>query len=48
MPKRKVIIVTHADLAEGLKSSIEFFIGGKYEVTSICAFTKDNNVQEHL
>lgn len=46
--KRKVLIVTHSDLAEGFKSSIDFFIGDKYEVTTICAFTKENNVQEAL
>ena len=48
MPTRKVIVVTHADLADGLKSSIEFFTGDKYEVTAICAFTKSNDVQEQL
>lgn len=48
MINRKVLVVTHADLADGIRSSIHFFIGEQIEVTSICAFTKVNNVQEVL
>ena len=48
MINRKVLIVTHSDLAEGFKASIEFFIGDKYPITTICAFTRENNVQEVL
>ena len=45
---RKVLIVTHSDLADGFKASIDFFMPGMYEVKSICAFTKCNNVQEEI
>ena len=48
MINRKVLIVTHSDLAEGFKASIEFFVGTQYEITTICAFTKVNNVTEVL
>lgn len=48
MVNRKVLIVTHSDLAEGFKASIDFFIPERYEVKTICAFTKENNVQEVL
>ena len=45
---RKVLIVTHSDLADGFKASIDFFMPGLYEVKSICAFTKCNEVQEEI
>ena len=48
MVNRKVLIVTHSDLADGFKASIDFFIPERYEVKTICAFTKENNVQEEL
>lgn len=46
--ERKVLIVTHSDLADGFKASIDFFMPEKYEVKSICAFTKCNNVEEEI
>ncbi len=46
--ERKVLIVTHSDLADGLAASIEFFLEGMFEVTTICAFTKENNPQEKI
>ena len=46
--KRKVLIVTHSDLAEGLAATIDFFMPGMYEVKTICAFTKCNTVREEL
>jgi len=46
--ERKVLIVTHSDLADGFKASIDFFMPDMYEVKTICAFTKCNEVQEEI
>ena len=46
--ERKVLIVTHSDLSEGFKASINFFMPDMYEVKAICAFTRCNNVQEEI
>ncbi len=46
--EKKVLIVTHSDLADGFKASIDFFMPGMYEVKAICAFTKCNNVEEEI
>lgn len=46
--ERKVLIVTHSDLAEGFAASIDFFMPGMYEVKTICAFTKCNDVQKEI
>lgn len=41
--KRKIIIVTHSELAKGLKNTAEFFSGKRESVYAVCAYTNSEN-----
>jgi len=45
---KKIVIATHASLADGFKEALGFFTGSLENVYTICAFTRDKNPQSEI
>lgn len=45
---KKILIVTHAKFASGIKSTIELLSGSKDNITTIDAFIDDTNIMQEI
>lgn len=45
---RKILIASHSELAEGMKHTLQFFVGQDIDVTSICAYVDEEKLETKL
>lgn len=45
---RKILIVSHSMLAEGMKETLQFFAGNNIDVNAICAYVDEESIQSKL
>lgn len=45
---RKILIASHSELAEGMKHTLQFFIGQDMDVTAICAYVDGEKLEDKL